>query len=223
VLLRFFRINDPYRLLAIFVLLVLIGIGFFLDPVATTLSELKAMVLGEALNSGKSLYTQVHTSQPPLAAWLFGWQEWLFGRSLTARHLTAFLLIFLQGAYFAILLINNKAQSENTYLPAFLFGVVCFFSFDMLVLSPELIASTLLLFALNNLFKEVEFRIQRDDTLLLLGVYLGLASFCFYLCCFSSRHAYYPGYFYPVIYSQSPVASLWFCPAAPVTPHRLFL
>jgi len=176
VLLRFFRINDPYRLLAIFVLLVLIGIGFFLDPVATTLSELKAMVLGEALNSGKSLYTQVHTSQPPLAAWLFGWQEWLFGRSLTARHLTAFLLIFLQGAYFAILLINNKAQSENTYLPAFLFGVVCFFSFDMLVLSPELIASTFLLFALNNLFKEVEFRIQRDDTLLLLGVYLGLAS-----------------------------------------------
>lgn len=175
-LLRFFRINDPYRLLAIFVLLALIGFGFFLDPVATTLSELKAMVLGEVLNSGKSLYTQVHTSQPPLAAWLFGWQEWLFGRSLTARHLTAFLLIFLQGAYFAILLINNKAQSENTYLPAFLFGIVCFFSFDMLVLSPELIASTLLLFALNNLFKEVEFRIQRDDTLLLLGVYLGLAS-----------------------------------------------
>lgn len=175
-LLRFFRINDPYRLLAIFILLLLISIGFFIDPVATTLSELKAFVLGEALNSGKSLYTQVHTSQAPLTAWLFGWLEWLFGRSLTARHVVAFLLIFIQGAYFAILLISNKAQSESTYLPAFLFGVVCFFSFDMLVLSPELIASSLLLLALNNLFKEVEFRVQRDDTLLLLGFYLGLAS-----------------------------------------------
>lgn len=127
-LLRFFRINDPYRLLAIFILLLLISIGFFIDPVATTLSELKAFVLGEALNSGKSLYTQVHTSQAPLTAWLFGWLEWLFGRSLTARHVVAFLLIFIQGAYFAILLISNKAQSESTYLPAFLFGVVCFFS-----------------------------------------------------------------------------------------------
>lgn len=175
-LLRFFRINDPYRLLAIFILLLLIGLGFFIDPMATTLSELKTFVLGEALNNGKSLYTQVHTSQAPLSAWTFGWLEWMFGRSLTARHVVAFLLIFIQGAYFAILLISNKAQSESTYLPAFLFGVVCFFSFDMLMLSPELIASSLLLLALNNLFKEVEFRVQRDDTLLLLGFYLGLAS-----------------------------------------------
>ncbi len=175
-LLRFFRINDPYRLLAIFILLVLIGLGFFIDPVATTLSELQSIVLGEALNSNKSLYTEVHTTVPPLAAWFYSWAEWLFGRSLTARHMVAFLLIFLQGAYFTILLINNKAQSESTYLPAFLFGVVCFYSFDMLILSPELLASTLLLLALNNLFKEVEFRVQRDDTLLLLGLYLGLAS-----------------------------------------------
>jgi hypothetical protein len=113
---------------------------------------------------------------PPLAAWFYGWEEWLFGRSLTARHIVAFILIFFQGAYFAILLINNKAQSESTYLPAFLFGVVCFFSFDMLMLSPELFASSLLLLALNNLFKEVEFRVQRDDTLLLLGFFLGLAT-----------------------------------------------
>jgi hypothetical protein len=176
VLLRFFRINDPYRLLVIFILLVLIGLGFFIDPASTTLMELKAMVLGEALNSDKGLYTEVHTSVPPLAAWFYGWEEWLFGRSLTARHIVAFILIFFQGAYFAILLINNKAQSESTYLPAFLFGVVCFFSFDMLTLSPELFASSLLLLALNNLFKEVEFRVQRDDTLLLLGFYLGLAS-----------------------------------------------
>ncbi len=175
-LLRFFRINDPYRLLAIFILLALIGLGFFVDPAATTLAELKAMVLGEALNSGKSLYSDVHTSVPPLAAWFYGWEEWLFGRSLTARHIVAFVLIFFQGAYFAILLINNKAQSESTYLPAFLFGVVCFFSFDMLLLSPELFASSLLLLALNNLFKEVEFRVQRDDTLLLLGFFLGLST-----------------------------------------------
>jgi hypothetical protein len=73
-------------------------------------------------------------------------------------------------------LINNKAQNENTYLPALIFGVLCLFSFDMLSLSGELIASTFLLFALNNLFKEIEFRIQQDSTLLNLGIYLGIAS-----------------------------------------------
>jgi hypothetical protein len=46
----------------------------------------------------------------------------------------------------------------------------------MLSLSGELLASTFLLFALNNLFKEVEFKIQQDSILLNLGLYLGIAS-----------------------------------------------
>jgi Family of unknown function (DUF6427) len=176
VLLRIFRVNDPYRLLGIFVTLVLISLALFLDPAALTLNELKSFVLGELLNDGKNLYSEVFTSTPPLAAWFFGWIELAFGRSITARHSLAFLLIFFQGAYFAILLINHKAQNESTYLPALIFGVLCFFSFDMLSLSAELIASTFLLFALNNLFKEVEFRIQRDSIVLNLGVFLGVAS-----------------------------------------------
>jgi hypothetical protein len=50
------------------------------------------------------------------------------------------------------------------------------FSFDTISLTYELLASTLLLFAINNLFKEIEFRIQRDEIVLNLGVYLGIAS-----------------------------------------------
>lgn len=174
--LRFFRINDPYRLLGIGVLLILISMALFIDPTPITLSELKGLGLGEALNHGKSLYSSLFTDSPPLSAWFLGWMEWIFGRSLTARHILALLIIFFQGAYFAILLINNKAQSESTYLPALIFGVLCLYSFDMLSLSNELLASTFLLFALNNLFKEVEFRIQEDNILLNLGVYLGIAS-----------------------------------------------
>jgi hypothetical protein len=176
VLLRLFRVNDPYRLLGIFALLVVVGLWFFIDPVGLTLNELKGIVLGESLNDGKSLYTELFTNTPPFAGWFFGWIEFAFGRSLTARHIISLLIIFFQGSFFAILLINNKAQNENTYLPALLFGILCLFSFDMLSLSAELLASTFLLFALNNLFKEIEFRIQQDSTLLNLGIYLGVAS-----------------------------------------------
>lgn len=175
-LLRIFRVNDPYRLLGIFVALIVISLWFFVDPASQTLYELKSIVLGEALNDHKALYSELFTSTPPLAAWFSGWVEWIFGRSLTARHVLSLLIIFFQGSYFAILLINNKAQNENTYLPALIFGVLCLYSFDMLTLSGELMAATFLIFALNNLFKEVEFRVQHDTTLLKLGVYLGIAS-----------------------------------------------
>lgn len=175
-LLRIFRVNDPYRLLGIFILLIVMSLALFVDPVGITLTELRSAVLGESLNTGKSLYSQLLTNMPPLAAWVFGWIDLLFGRSLTARHVLSVLIIFFQGAFFAVLLINNKAQNESTYLPALIFGVLCFISFDMISLSAELLGSVFLLGALNNLFKEVEFRIQQDSILLNLGLWLGIAS-----------------------------------------------
>jgi Family of unknown function (DUF6427) len=172
--LRFFRFNDPYRLLG--VLLILIVMALFVNSAEATLQELKSFLLGEALNSGKSLYIQVIDDTAPLAAWFSGWVEALMGRSVAARHILALIFIFFQAAFFAIILINNKAYNENTYVPALIFGLLAFYSFDMLSLSPELLASTILLFALNNLFKEIEFRVQRDETVLNMGVYLGIAS-----------------------------------------------
>jgi hypothetical protein len=174
--LRFFRFNDPYRLLGVLLVLVVMSLPLFIHPPAATMQELKSFVLGEALNNSKSLYIQVIDDTAPFAAWASQWVEVVFGRSLTARHILALVFIFFQAVFFAILLINNKAYNENTYLPALIFGLLATFSFDLLSLSPELLASTVLLFALNNLFKEIEFRVQRDEILLNLGVHLGIAS-----------------------------------------------
>ena len=177
VLLRFFRINDPYRLLALFVIIVLISLPFLLLPTGPLLGEIKNTVLGEAIAEGKLMYIQVFDDTPPLASALFGLMHILFGRSVLAGHIVAMAIVFFQASYFAVLLINNKAYAENTYLPALVYGVLCFFSFDLLSFSPDLLASTVLLFALNQLFHEVEFKIQQDEIVLKLGVYLGLATF----------------------------------------------
>jgi len=177
VLLRFFRINDPYRLLGLLVIIVLISLPFLTMPVGVMLSELKNSVLGQAIAEGKLMYVQVFDDTPPLASVLFGFMHMMFGKSLLAGHIIAILIIFFQSSYFAILLINNKAYAENTYLPSLIFGLLCFFSFDLLSFSSELLASTVLLFALNQLFHEIEFKIQRDEITLKLGVYLGLATF----------------------------------------------
>ena len=175
-MLRFFRLNDPYRLIGLLLILILLALPFFIDPVTFTLSELRSFVTGEAVHSGKLMYIQVYDSTAPLAAAVFGLVDWIFGRSLPARHSLSLFIIFFQASFFAIVLIVNKAYNDSTYLPALIFGLLCFLSFDFLSFSPELLASTFLLLALNNLFKEIEFRNQRDETILNLGVCLGIAT-----------------------------------------------
>ncbi len=175
-MLRFFRINDPYRLLAILVLLVLFALPVWLSDWPLTPPELLHQVLGESIAAGHRMYVEVYDATAPFAAGIFGGTDWLFGRSLPARQVLTLLLLFFQAAFFVILLINNKAYNDNTYVPGLVFGLLCFLSYDFLSYSPELFGSTLLLLALNNLFREIEFRIQREETILSLGVYLGAAS-----------------------------------------------
>ncbi|MEX1238595.1 MAG: DUF6427 family protein, partial [Cyclobacteriaceae bacterium] len=124
----------------------------------------------------------------PLAAWTHEVLDTFFGRSILIRDILAFLIIFLQSAYIGILFITKKVFSENTYIPSFLFSLLFFFSADTLSLSNELLGSGFLLLALHNLFQEIEFRNQRDESIFNVGLCISLASlftfaFVVYLPC----------------------------------------
>lgn len=155
--------------------MILAGLPILVESPDLTLQELRDMVVGERVGN-KILYVDLVDRTPPLMAVFDGVLDFLFGRSLVARHLLALFVLFFQAAYFALLLIQNRAYNENTYVPSLIFGLLCFLSFDLLSPTPELFASTLLLFALNNIFKEIEFRIDRDTITLGLGLFIGLAS-----------------------------------------------
>jgi len=175
-LLQYFRINDPYRLLGLLVIMVLINLPFFINPPEITYPELKSILVGEKVHEGKAMYTTVVDSTPPLAAWINGILDMLMGRSIVARHLLSFFIVFVQAAFIGIVFVDKKAFTENTYIPSLIFIVLFFFSFDTLALSPELLGSGILLLALNNLFKEIEFRESRDESVFSLGLFIGLAS-----------------------------------------------
>ena len=175
-MLRYFRINDPYRLLGLLVLMTLLSLPLFIDTTPLTHPELRSFVIGEKVHEGNALYSELIDSTPPLASWLYGLGDILFGRSLTIRHLLAFLILFSQSAFLGIMLIDKKVFSENTYIPSFVFSILAFISFDSLSLTADLLASGFILLTLNNLFKEIEFRIQRDETIFNLGLFLSLAS-----------------------------------------------
>lgn len=187
-MIRYFRINDPYRLVGLFVLLLIIYIPLFIYDYPLTVPELNGLILGEKQNEGYNMYQEVVDSSAPLAAWTHEILDSLFGRSVFVRHILAFLIIFLQSAYLGILFISKKVFSENTFIPSFLFSLLFFFSHDTLTLSNELLGSGFLLLALNNLFQEIEFRNQGDESIFNVGLCISLASlfafsFVVYLFC----------------------------------------
>jgi hypothetical protein len=150
--------------------------------------ELRSLLVGEKQNEGYDMYAQVIDNTAPLAAWSHEILDSIFGRSILARHIIAFLIIFLQSAYVGILFIMKKAFSENTYIPSFLFALLFFFSYDTLSLSNELLGSGFLLLALHNLFQEIEFRSEGDESIFNVGLCISLASlfsfaFIVYLFC----------------------------------------
>ena len=179
-MLRYFRINDPYRLLGLLLLLIIIYLPLFLDPTGITLPELKSLLVGENVHQGKQLYSEITDNTAPFSAWVHGFVDILFGRSLLARHILAFLIIFFHSAFIGIVFITRKGFNENTFIPSFIFSILYFFSFDNLALSDELLGSGFLLLALNNVFKEMEFRTSRDETVLNLGIFVAIASLFYF-------------------------------------------
>ncbi len=175
-MLRYFRINDPYRLLGLLLIVLLLSLPQFIDLPGLTYIELKRFLIGEKLLDGSRLYTGIIDSSAPLSAWTDAIVSFIFGRSILARHILAVMILFLLAGFFGMILVEKKAFAENTYIPSLVFIILCFFSFDTLSLTPELIGFSFVLLGLNKLIKEIEFREQRDQTILKLGLFLSLST-----------------------------------------------
>jgi hypothetical protein len=175
-MLRFFRLNDPYRLIFVLLAVLALGTKAEIEISKITLPELNGVLVGEMMANGKSMYSEVWHPMPPVAAFAQYLLDFMFDRSLVARHITSVALIFIQAALFGFMLISTRAFNESNYLPSFVYAVLSFFSFDTIGLTGELIGACLLLLAMNSLLKEIDFKKQRDETIHNLGFYLGLAS-----------------------------------------------
>ncbi len=187
-MISYFRINDPYRLVGLLVLLLLLYVPLFVLGSQLTIVELRDLIVGEKQNEGYRMYVGVVDNSAPLAAWTHEILDTVFDRSLLARHILAFLILFLQSVYVGILFITKKVFNENTFIPSFLFAVLFFFSWDTLTLSNELLGSGFLLLALSSIFQEIEFRQENDESVFNAGIFISLASlfafsFIVYLPC----------------------------------------
>ncbi len=174
-MLTFFRVNDPYRILGIFIWIVLTRLLYLWIGGHLTLPELNWMLVGEKLSEGHRLYVGVWDNIGPLSALVYRMVE-----SVTDRHqwvyvILAALLTTYQALVFNNFLLSKKAYHESTYVPALVYGWLSCFSFDFYTLSPVLLSLTWVLLAMRNIFYRVESQ-SRDERVLSTGLFLGIAS-----------------------------------------------
>jgi len=173
-LIRFFRANDPYRLVFVFLVLVAARLFYSLWGMPLSMHEFKNLLLGEWLSSGFYMYSQTFDDTAPLAAWTYELLDYLFGRSRAAHWVFSTLLIYIQAAYFNRTVIRNKVFREPNYVVAFIYVLLSFATIDFFALSPQLMSLTWVVVAIDHLVRRLDNEAS-DSLFLFPGFYLGLA------------------------------------------------
>jgi len=174
-LLRFFRINDPYRLIFILIILILVRFVHSYFITGTPYLELKWLILGEWLGDGFIMYKQTYDYTGPLSAMVYKGLDYVFGRNPLVYWTLSTLLITVQAGVFNSLLLKNKVYNENSYLPAFLYAVLSASVIDFMTLSPQLMSLTFILLALRNIIRRIDNQ-ATDELFLSSGIFVGIAS-----------------------------------------------
>lgn len=173
-MLKFFRLYDPYRLLAIAIILILLRLSWFLGFNPITLPDLHHILIGEKLGDGFFLYSELKTNTAPLSALIYFLLDFFFGRSILAYYILSISLIFLQAILLNGIFASNRVFRETSNYPALAYILFANAFFGFATLSPIVIALLFLLLALQKLFIILQSK-SGEDSYFSLGFYLGLA------------------------------------------------
>lgn len=124
------------------------------------------------------LYTSIWDNTAPLSASVYWLIDWLFGRNNQVYQIIALLLVMGQAAYFNVSAQRRQLFSEKTSVPGLLYVVCMSLFFDFFTLSPVLMGTTFLLFAMDSAFAHLS-RDNDADEAFAIGFYIGVATLFF--------------------------------------------
>jgi hypothetical protein len=179
-LITFFRAATYFHLFSVFIVLILLRIVYLIDGLPILNTELEWMLVGERLGNGYSLYSDTWTITGPLSSYVYGFVHFLFGRNSFFYELMALLLVYIQSLFFTLIINRNKVFIERNYLPGLMYAIMVTLSFDANKLSPALLATTFLLFAINSLFKHIDKSDGGTEPVFEVGLFLGIGSLFLY-------------------------------------------
>ncbi len=178
-MLSFFRVNAPYQILSLIIVLVMLQFPFYIHAPDLLVSELQWMLVGEKMGQGFMLYRDVWDNLSPLSAAAYWGIDELFGRSPLAHRSVANILIIFQAVYFNYISGQRQLFTERNYVPGVLYLLFINVSFDCSILSPVLMSTTFILLAFGTLIRQMQ-REGVTDEVFELGFYLSVATL-FYL------------------------------------------
>lgn len=141
--------------------------------------EMIWLLAGERMADDHHMYKDIIDDTGPLASGVYWLLHVLFGRNVFAFKIFSAFVILFQVAYINSLFIRYKSFEDNTYIPAMVMIVLFHFSFDLMTLSPALMGSTFIVLALGQLFSQTVLQKEGTDSVLLMGVFGGIAA-CFH-------------------------------------------
>jgi len=184
-LIKFFKINDPYRLVVIAIVFLAIRTILFLFDFDFTIQELKFLIAAKTINQGKWLYRDIWETTEPLTTLFYS----LLPNSTIAFKNTAYwinvILILFNSIYVNYFFQKFDILSTKSHLPSFFYLFFSLTVFELNSFSSSLLASTLLLFMVSNLlayFKKEEPKRLYDASFCLgIASLFYLPSICFFI------------------------------------------
>lgn len=174
-MIRFFNINDPLRIVGIFILLLIIVLPTLFMDLPLTQTELLWLTVGEKLNNGAVMYRDIWDNTGFLSVLVYKYLNVIFGKSYISYHVLSLFLIVFQAGYFNTIINRHNIIRDRTYVPALIYGVFACTFFDFTTLSPVLMGLTFLLPVLSTIFTQAKI-LNRDERIFDTGLFLGIAS-----------------------------------------------
>ncbi|MEX0884488.1 MAG: hypothetical protein WDZ72_13545, partial [Cyclobacteriaceae bacterium] len=178
-MLAFFKINDPFRMVGIILLFLLLRIPYILMDIPLTQTELLWQLIGERMAKGEWMYIGIIDDTGPFSSLIYLINHYFSSNSLLSFRIISFCIVLFQVFYTNDLLIKLNAYDEHNYLPAFVMILLFQLSFDFLSLSPGLMGSTFILLSFGQLLKQTAMNQNSSSSILLMGLFGG-AAFCFH-------------------------------------------
>jgi hypothetical protein len=174
-LLSIFKINDPYKILIVFLVAIIIQLPIFISGINITLPEIEWNTLGNKLVSGSVLYVDIYYPIGPLSAQVYRLLSYIVPDVYLVYRILGLMLVIVQAVIFNFSLINYKAYNHNTYVPSLIYVVLMMGMEDYITLSPQLMGLTFVLLSITLTFKLIEGRRRSEENFLKIGLFSGLS------------------------------------------------
>ncbi len=155
--------------------MLLIRIPYYIWGESIFVEIFQYLLIGEKVSSDIWMYSDIMSEIPPFAAYFYSFLSLLFGRDLWIHHFLGYFVGVLMVILFNNLVNNNRANVIQSAVPGLMLGILLSISPSTYTLTPVMICMSFILLVINFQFRHLEFKTKRDEKILNIGLYLGLA------------------------------------------------